>query len=433
MARGLALRFAMKNFRSVSFLGLGFAGFFPAVSAQSQQDVQAAAAVASGAAKAEGSAAVGDFLEHLVDKLLHLFGVETSGNSLVHYAIAAGLLLFAFLLRRVFIRGIFGVLKRLAAKTETTLDDKLFVSLERPMAMMVVLLGAMGAVKVLKLSPTVDEVFSKGMTMAFSFTLLWLFLKAFGTVMDHLHEVAQGKSLGIAAFMPWIKKSLLTVIVIFGVLMVAQSMGADVKAFLAGLGIGGLAFALAAQDTIANVFGSVVVAVDQPYKVGEVVKISGYIGGVEEIGLRSTRIRLLDGSYLTMPNKTVASESIVNLSRFTKRRVEQVIGLTYDTPANKMAVLVEEIRALLKAEPEVETDSVITYFRDFNASSMDIWIVFNVKDPDFHKHMALRQRINLAIMARVEAHGLSFAFPTQTVHLDGSVAKELAAAGKKPA
>jgi MscS family membrane protein len=216
------------------------------------------------------------------------------------------------------------------------------------------------------------------------------------------------------------------VFVVLGVLLTIQSLGYDVKALLAGLGIGGLAFALAAQDTIANIFGALVVAVDQPFKIGETVKIGQNTGGVEDIGLRSTRIRLVDKSLMTIPNKTVAAETVTNLSRFTRRRFEQVIGLTYDAKPEQMEAIVEEIRRIITSQPEVDAPGVHVYFRDFSASSMDIWLVYEIPDPDFAKSMRVKQRINLLIMRAVEARGLSFAFPTQTVHLAGEVAEKLA-------
>jgi MscS family membrane protein len=225
--------------------------------------------------------------------------------------------------------------------------------------------------------------------------------------------------------MPWIKKTLIVVFVIFGALMTAQSLGADVKAFLAGLGIGGLAFALAAQDTIANLFGSVVVAIDQPFKIGETVRIGAFTGTVEDIGLRSTKLRAVDRSLIIIPNKTVAAEAVTNLARFTERRVEQVIGLTYDTSSEQLEAIVEDFRTLILAESEVEEDSVQVFFRDYSASSLDIWLVYVAKDADFKKHMRLRQRINLAMMRAVQARGLSFAFPTQTLELGASAAKSL--------
>jgi MscS family membrane protein len=190
-----------------------------------------------------------------------------------------------------------------------------------------------------------------------------------------------------------------------------------------------LAVALAAQDTIANLFGSVVVAIDQPFKVGETVQIGSHLGLVEDIGLRSTKLRTLAKALITIPNKTVAAEAITNLSRFTQRRVEQVIGLTYDTPADKMEAIVGELRAIILAQPEVDPASVMVCFRDYSASSLDIWVVYLTKDPDFLAHLQVRQRINLAMMRAVQARGLSFAFPSQTVYLEGEVARRLASGG----
>ena len=259
--------------------------------------------------------------------------------------------------------------------------------------------------------------------MAYSLVIFWGLLRAFGAILDHVQEIALKKQMGVADFMPWIKKALVSVFVIFGVLMVVQSLGFDVKALLAGLGIGGLAFALAAQDTIANLFGSIVVAIDQPFKIGETVRIGAFTGLAEDIGLRSTKLRLVDKSLVVMPNKMVAAESITNLSRFTGRRVEQVLGLTYDTTPVQMEAMVQEIRQLIEQEPEVNAASVHVYFRDYNASSLDIWLVYETKDADFAKHMALRQRLNLAFMRAVETRGLAFAFPSQTVYAGNSPAK----------
>jgi MscS family membrane protein len=365
-----------------------------------------------------------DLLEHLVDEVLGLFNVGSSGNTATHYAIFALILVGAILLRRFVTTIIFNRLKRLAAKTETTLDDKLFPALEGPVTTFVMVTGIFAAVKVLKLSETTDRTIGYGSTVAFSLVVFWGLLRAFGAVLDHMHEVAREKQMGVAAFMPWIKKTLVAIFVVIGVLITVQSLGFNVSTILSGLGIGGLAFALAAQDTIANLFGSIVVAIDQPFKVGEMVRIGTNTGLVEDIGLRSTKIRLIDKSLVILPNKLVSSEAIVNLSRFTQRRVEQVIGLTYDTKPDQMAAIVEDVRQIIQAEPTVDVTSVMVFFRDFNASSLDLWIVYLTTGADFKEGLALRQRVNLAIMCAVAARGLSFAFPTQTMHLDGPVAKQ---------
>lgn len=366
------------------------------------------------------------FLEHLVDQVLELFDVRSSGNTVVHFAIACLFLVLSLLARRITTGWVFAVLKRFAARTQTTLDDKLFPALEAPVSTFIALLGIFAALAVLKLSATSDIALGYGRTVAFSLVVFWGLLRAFGAVLDHAQEVAVERGMGVSAFMPWIKKTLISVFVVVGLLMVVQSLGYDVKALLAGLGIGGLAFALAAQDTLANVFGSIVVAIDQPFKIGEFVDIGGKAGTVEDIGLRSTKLRRADKALIVVPNKTVASESILNLSRFTGRRAEQVLTLTYDAKPEQLQALVEEIRTLLQSEPYIDPTSVLVYFRDLNTSSLDIWVVYNTKDGNFAKHMDLRQRMNLEFMRRVAARGLSFAFPTQTVQLDGEVARKLA-------
>ncbi|HET7534923.1 MAG TPA: mechanosensitive ion channel family protein [Candidatus Didemnitutus sp.] len=378
-----------------------------------EADRTAAAVVA-----ARGTPRTPDFLEHVVDETLKIFNVGASNeNTVTHYVVAMIFLVAALLLRRVVTNIIFHYLKKLASKTETTLDDKLFPALEQPVATLIMVGGIVCSLRVLKLSPSTDQAVNVGSTVAFSLVFFWMLLRGFNALLDHAHEVAGERQMGIAAFMPWIKKSLVAVFVVVGVLMIVQSMGYDVKALLAGLGIGGLAFALAAQDTIANLFGSIVVAIDQPFKVGETVTIGAHTGAVEDIGLRSTKIRKVDRSLVIIPNRTVANEAITNLSRFTARRVEQVFNLTYDATPEQLEAIVEDIRQIIRSESAVNQADTHVYFRDLSASSLDLWVVYVVKDPDFAKHMMLRQRINLAIMRAVTARGLSFAFPTTTLHV----------------
>lgn len=399
----------------------------PEASATTQQVADNTAAVAAVAAKGEEIIRPPQILEHLVDVVLELCDVQSSGNTWQRYTIAAGLLVGFYLLRRVVTTICFAFLRKLASTTKSTFDDRLLPALEPPVATFMALFGIFAALKVLKFSVEADLMISAGATVAFSLSFFWLMVRAVSALLDHFQELATARQAGLAAFMPWIKKGVITFLVIFGVLMTLQSLNFDVKALLAGLGIGGLAFALAAQDTIANLFGAVVVAVDQPFKLGETVRIGAFLGMVEDIGLRSTRIRSIDKSLIVIPNKTVAAEAVTNLSRFTQRRNEQVIGLTYDTPAEQMDAVVEEIKGIIKAEDHIDPESVMVFFRDYSASSLDIWVVYLSKDGDFQHFMRMKQRINLNIMRAVQARGLSFAFPTQTVEFGESAAKALAA------
>lgn len=385
---------------------------------------QAVAAVATGAVDTSPP----DIVSYLVDLTLEAFGVGNEGNTWRHYLIALLILVASYVFRKLFTRLVFGSLRRVTARTKSTLDDELFTALQAPVGAFIAVFGAVVAVKVLKLSAEAEEARIYIQTVAFAVVTLWFFLKAFSTVIDHLHAVAKAREMSVAAFMPWIKKTLFALILIFGVLLVAQRLGADVKAFLAGLGIGGLAFALAAQDTLGNVFGSVVVAVDQPFRVGEYVQIGPHMGTVEDIGLRSTKLRTPQRTLIAIPNKTVANEAINNFGRMTQRRVEQTIGVTYGSKPEQIEAVLEDIRALLKNDADVHQDFIAVNFLNFGAFSLDIQIIYFASNTDLRKCFELRERINLALMRLVLARGLSFAFPTQTVEFAGPVAERLVAA-----
>ncbi len=416
----------MRILRFLSLLPLLWTGgVFAQDTASAAPDVatQAAAAVASGAVRTHPP----DFVEHLVDLTLGLFGVKTAGNTWQHLAIAALITVLFYVLRKVVAKLAFGFVKRLTARTETTLDDELIGVWQKPVSAFIAVLGAVIAIKVLKLTPEADNAFRYLRTIAFAVVALWFFISTISCILDHLQSAARAKGSAVAAFMPWIKKTLITVFLIFGVLIAAQSLGADVKAFLTGLGIGGLAFALAAQDTIANVFGSVVVAVDQPFRVGEFVQIGAHQGTVEDIGLCSTKLRTPARTLIAIPNKTVAAATINNFGRMPQRRVDQTIGLTYSSKPEQLQGLLEDVRTLLKNDPAVHQEFITVNFLNFGSSSLDIQIIYFVADPDVRMTFDTRERINFAIMRLVPARGLGFAFPTQTVELAGSIAEKMAA------
>jgi MscS family membrane protein len=328
-------------------------------------------------------------LEHFVDWLQWRIFPDGAHSELIHWIACGVLFVAAILLRRVVTHVIFRGLKRLAARTESTLDDKLFPAIERPVATLIMVLGIFGALTAL---------------------------------------LAHQKQIGIAHFMPLIKKALAALVIVFGVLMGMKSLGVDVGAILTGLGIGGLAVAFAAQDTIANLFGSFVVVLDHPFRVGDYVRIGAAEGTVEDIGLRSTRLRSADRTLVVLPNKTAAAETIVNFTRMPQRRVSQKIGLTYSTTPEQMEAALQDIRRILEADPGVHQDFVTVNFTDYNDSSLDIQIIYFTADPDFREHLSVRERVNLKIMRAVAVRGLSFAFPTQTLHVEDDVARKLAGA-----
>ena len=370
-------------------------------------------------------------LKHFVDWLQLQIFPDGAHSDLVHWIACGIMVIAAILLRRVVTNIIFRGLKKLAERTETTLDDKLFPVLEQPVATFVMALGIFAAFSVLELPTSVDRLIDHGATIALLAVLFWGLLRAGIAVLDHLEEIAHEKEIGIAHFMPLIKRALAALVIVFGVLMGMKSLGVDVGAVLTGLGIGGLAVAFAAQDTIANLFGSFVVVLDHPFRVGDYIRIGSNEGTVEDIGLRSTRLRSSARTQIVLPNKTVAAEPVVNFTRMPQRRVDQTIGLTYNTTPEQMEAVLADIRKILVDDPGVHQEFVAVNFTGYSESSLDIQIIYFTANPDFKKHLDLRERINLRIMRAVAARGLSFAYPTQTLHVEDDVARKLA--GVKPA
>ena len=208
--------------------------------------------------------------------------------------------------------------------------------------------GIYAALTVLKLPEDAERFAAFGAKVAARGILLWGVFCAGVALLGHYERTAARKDHGITAFMPLIKRVLAVVFAILAALIMAQTLGANVGAYLTGLGIGGLAFALAAQDTIANMFGSFAVVFDHAFRIGDTIKVAEHEGQVEDIGLRSTRLRTGARTQVVMPNKLLASETLINLSRMPQRRVDQAIGLTYATGPDQMQGILEDFRRLLR-------------------------------------------------------------------------------------
>jgi MscS family membrane protein len=220
---------------------------------------------------------------------------------------------------------------------------------------------------------------------------------------------------------PVIRKSLRITIAIIAALWIADGiLGAEVRAILLSAGVGGIAIALAAKDTIANFFGSVTIFADRPFQIDELVKINGYLGPVEDVGFRSTRIRTLEGHLVTVPNSVIANSIVENLGRRPFIRRTSNITITYDSGHRKAKRAVTIIKEILANVPEVNADSEKpprVYFSDFNDWSLNIYMSYWVKPADYWVYHEVNERVNLEIMKRFEAEEIDFAFPSQTLYV----------------
>ena len=220
---------------------------------------------------------------------------------------------------------------------------------------------------------------------------------------------------------PIFSKAAKVAVVIAATLLTADNMGIDVKTLLAGLSVGGLALGLAAQDTVANMFGAVSILLDKPFHIGDRIKVETVDGTVETIGLRSTCVRSLDGHQVSIPNKLMGNAIITNVTRRPTIKTEMNFGLTYDTPAEKVkraTVLLEEI---FRASPK--TADLLISFNKFADSALNIFVVHVWSGTDAKQHLAEMQELNLQIKQRFDAEKIEFAFPSQTVYLKAETGK----------
>ena len=208
-------------------------------------------------------------------------------------------------------------------------------------------------------------------------------------------------------------------VIVVGVIYLLRAIsGKPLSALLAGLGIGGLAVALAAQDTLKNFFGSLMIMMDKPFTIGQRIIFGGYDGVVEEIGFRSTRVRTLTGHQVTIPNEKVASESVENIGRRPSIRRLANITITYDTPPDKIEKALAIIRGILENHEGMQPDfPPRVFFNEFNDASLNLIMLYWYHPPDWAAYMAFSERVNLQIMRAFEAEGIEFAFPTTTNYL----------------
>jgi MscS family membrane protein len=312
------------------------------------------------------------------------------------------------------------VLQRIAARTPNQWDERLLARVTPALT----LLWAAGIAAVLlpwlALLPTAHAYTVSllgGLATVAVFWSLWRSLDVWAEFLLSRPWAADNPS---ARSLLQVTRNLLKVLVaVGGVVATLAAFGYPVATVLAGLGIGGLALAFGAQKTIENLFGSVALAADQPFRVGDFVKIEDFTGNVERIGMRSTQIRTLDRTLISLPNGKLADMRVEDFASRDRIRLAATIGLVYGTTEAQVRRVVDGIETLLRELPKIWPDTVVVRFAALGPSSLDINVMCWFMTADFNEFQALRQEALLGIMRVVEQAGTSFAFPTQTVHLPG--------------
>ena len=342
------------------------------------------------------------------------------GFALWQLVFGAGLLAAAWTLARA-VRWAFAAQgTRLAARLGVDAEDGRFARLDAPIAWTAFFAVAAWGVPQLQLPIALSDGAGLLATLGFRLGAVVLLFGVITVLSDLAARFAQRTEARFDdQLVPLLRSTAQIVVGCLGLLVLLEAFGVDVWQLVAGASVGGIIVGLAAQDSMKNFFGSLNVFIDQPFQVGDWVVIGGVEGTVEEVGFRSTRIRTFHNSQVTVPNSTITNANVDNMGRRPRRRVKLVVGLTYDTPPDRLQAYAEGVRAILAAHPNVQNTYEVHVW-DLGASSIDILVYYHVVVRDWHEELTTRSENLLEFIRLAEALDVSFAFPSQSLYVEST-------------
>jgi MscS family membrane protein len=355
-------------------------------------------------------------LERFLPKIF--FDIQFLDIALWQWIGLLGLVLLAAIVSwflTVFVMRIFGTA---VAFTKTTIDDKMRVAAAGPIRLGIAILVFRVGLVPLGLGVETMQFFSALLSALFIVAVTWLLLR----ISDVLSSVVEARlvergELGAIALVPPGRKFVKAIVVILAFVAILSNFGFNVAALLAGLGVGGIAVALAAQKTIENLFGGIILYTDRPVRVGDFCRFGDKMGTIEEIGIRSTRVRTLDHTLISIPNATFSNMEIDNITARERIRLLAILTVRYETTPDQLRYILVEIRKLLYSHERVISDTPRVRFINFGAYSLDIEVLAYVNSTDWAEFLGIREDIFLRIMDIIEASGSGFAFPSQTLYM----------------
>ena len=340
-------------------------------------------------------------------------------NIIQRVLLAVLALLFVWLLRRLLTRLVLIPFSRFLDRRDKQADEIFLAIVENPVRLLVIAPGLLIAGTLLPGDLETTQFFSQ---LARSFVIMSIFAAFYNAVgiivesslrLEHVTGIRLDQQL-----VPFLRTGLRVVVLALAIVILLQEWHYDVSGLIAGIGLGGLAISLAAQDTVANLFSFTTIISDKPLRVGEFIRTPSVTGIVEEVGVRAVRIRQLDQALVTVPNTMLTGEPVVNFSRMEKRRMDVTVGVTYDSTSSDLRALVARLRAMLTAHEKVDSETVMVFFSGFGDSSLNVLIRCNVTEPAWGDFMEVQHGILLTIMDIIEDLGLSVAFPTRSLHIE---------------
>ncbi len=338
-------------------------------------------------------------------------------NTVGDWLIAAGIILATMIIAKLVYWVLRNIIQKITKKTKATLDDILLESLQQPIVFGMIVFGIWFSLDNLYFPEWIDDIIDKSYFFLIIINFTWIIARVVSAMIEEyiVPIVEKSESDLDDQLLPVVRKTLKILIWSIGVIIALNNVGFNVGAVLAGMGIGGLALAMAAKDTVSNLFGGVMIFTDKPFKIRDRVQIEGYDGVVEEIGIRSTRLRTLAGRVVTIPNAKFTDGIVENVSSEPTRKVVLNLGLTYDTPPEKMELAMKLLKEINDANPRVRENPIISFnaFGDFSLGILFIYYILSGED-----NLVVQSEINMEILKQFNANGLDFAFPTQTIQAE---------------
>ncbi len=309
------------------------------------------------------------------------------------------------------------IIMKFTSRDPSNMNNKILQSFQKPLRYFIVILGTYWALCYLPLSVSQDMFIYKIFRSSIIIIIAWGFYELGGSHSAISDEIKNKLKID-DILIPFFSKVIRFIIVALTIVLFASEWNYDINGFIAGLGLGGLAFAFAAKDALANIFGGIVIILEKPFSIGDWVSTPSVEGIVETITFRSTRFRTAAQALVTVPNSTLSNEAITNWSRMGKRRVSFYLGLNYATSAEKIESAVEKITGLLADNPQIHDDNILVSFESFNESSLDIRVQYFTKTTDVSENLKIREDINLKIMCLLQEEGISMAFPSRSIYIE---------------
>lgn len=337
---------------------------------------------------------------------------EYFGNPVDHYLIALAIVVVGVLIVRIFRKRLLTQIKKWTEKTTTRLDDYVVKGLEKFGLPMINVMIFYGALNYLTFSEKIDKVINNVLAVVFTFYVIRMF-SAFIRILLESYIIKQSGGQEKLRQLNGIMLIVNAIIWAVGLLFLFDNLGYNVTTIVAGLGIGGIAIALAAQNILGDLFNYFVIFFDRPFEVGDSINVDGKAGTVEFIGIKTTRVRSLTGEQLVFSNSDLTKSRIHNFKRMERRRVVFTLGIVYETTPEKLQEIPKLIEQIISGTDSATFDRA--HFAKFGSYSLDFEVVYFVESAEYLTYMNVQQNINLKIFKVLTEAGVGFAYPTQTL------------------